>query len=142
MKVIGQKSHATRSKLKKEVNWDEWLAVKKKKLDKMHKCQIYGNPVRPPNKATILQSIWTYVVKHDSKKKARNCCNGSILKRKGTKYVNTYSACASQSGMQLLTAIAAIKNYLIIGTDATNVYAQSPPPSNPTCMRINDQYAD
>eukprot|EP00957_Ditylum_brightwellii_P149663 11396755-Ditylum_brightwellii.AAC.1 len=30
MKVIGQESHATRSKLKKEVDWNEWLAAEKK----------------------------------------------------------------------------------------------------------------
>eukprot|EP00957_Ditylum_brightwellii_P212079 15366940-Ditylum_brightwellii.AAC.1 len=108
----------------------------------MRKCQMHGNPIRPPNKATILQSIWTYVVKHDGKKKARNCCNGSILKCKGTEYVNTYSACASQTRMHLFTAIAAIKNYLILGADTTNANAQSPAPSNPTYMRINDQYVD
>eukprot|EP00957_Ditylum_brightwellii_P039677 3001681-Ditylum_brightwellii.AAC.1 len=108
----------------------------------MHKCQIYGNPIRPPNKATILQSICTYVVKHDSKKKARNCCNGSILKCKGTKYANTYSACASQTGICLFTAIAAIKNDLILGADATNAYAQSLPPSNPIYIRIDGQYAE
>eukprot|EP00957_Ditylum_brightwellii_P183895 14007603-Ditylum_brightwellii.AAC.1 len=44
--------------------------------------------------------------------------------------------------MRLFTAIAAIKNYLILGADATNAYAQSPPPSNPTYLRIDDQYAD
>eukprot|EP00957_Ditylum_brightwellii_P148639 11316494-Ditylum_brightwellii.AAC.1 len=98
--------------------------------------------LRPPNKATILRSIWTNVVKHDGKKKARNCCNGSILKCKGTKYANTYSAYASQTVMHLFTAIAAIKNYLILDANATNAYAQSPPPSKPTYMRINDQYAD
>eukprot|EP00957_Ditylum_brightwellii_P208865 15359314-Ditylum_brightwellii.AAC.1 len=57
MKGIGQESHATRSKLKKEVDWDEWLAAKKTQLDNMHKFQMYGNPIRPPNKATILKSM-------------------------------------------------------------------------------------
>ena len=43
--------------------------------------------------------------------------------------------------MHSFTAIAAIKNYLILGANATDAYAQSLPPSNPTFMRIDDQYA-
>eukprot|EP00957_Ditylum_brightwellii_P201858 15327553-Ditylum_brightwellii.AAC.1 len=57
MKGIGQKSHTTRSTLKKEAGWDGWLAAEKKQLDNMHKCQMYGNPIRPPKHATILQSL-------------------------------------------------------------------------------------
>eukprot|EP00957_Ditylum_brightwellii_P001654 127906-Ditylum_brightwellii.AAC.1 len=53
-KGTGQKFHATRSKLKKEANYDEWLAAEKKQLGKMYNGQMYGNPIRPPNKATIL----------------------------------------------------------------------------------------
>ena len=44
--------------------------------------------------------------------------------------------------MKLFTAIAALCNYIIIGADATNAYAQSPPPTDPTFMHIDDQYAD
>eukprot|EP00957_Ditylum_brightwellii_P004989 379605-Ditylum_brightwellii.AAC.1 len=40
MKSIGQKSHATRCKLKKEENWDEWLEAEKKQLDEMNKCNL------------------------------------------------------------------------------------------------------
>eukprot|EP00957_Ditylum_brightwellii_P152604 11615792-Ditylum_brightwellii.AAC.1 len=54
MKGIGQKSHVTRSKLKKEEDWDEWLAAEKKQLDEMHKYQMYGDPIRSPKKAAIL----------------------------------------------------------------------------------------
>eukprot|EP00957_Ditylum_brightwellii_P108535 8278298-Ditylum_brightwellii.AAC.1 len=44
--------------------------------------------------------------------------------------------------MKLFTAIAAWNNYLIIGADATTAFAQSPPPTEPTYMRIDDQNAD
>eukprot|EP00957_Ditylum_brightwellii_P089055 6781787-Ditylum_brightwellii.AAC.2 len=125
MQSTGQKSHATRCKLKNKANWEEWLETEKKQLDEMDKCNIYGEPIIPPKNATILRLIWTYVVKHDGCKKAHNWCNGSMLKRKGNDYANTYSACASQVGMHLFIAIAAIKNYLVIGADATNAYAQS-----------------
>eukprot|EP00957_Ditylum_brightwellii_P145378 11070922-Ditylum_brightwellii.AAC.1 len=82
------------------------------------------------------------MVKLDSRKKARNCCNGSVLKGKGVDYAHTYSSCTSQVGMKLFTAIAVLRNYIIIGADATNAYAQSPPPADPTLMHIDDQYAN
>eukprot|EP00957_Ditylum_brightwellii_P037801 2859209-Ditylum_brightwellii.AAC.1 len=44
--------------------------------------------------------------------------------------------------MKLFTAIAAWNNYLIIGADATNAFAQSPPSTELTYMRIDDQYKD
>eukprot|EP00957_Ditylum_brightwellii_P198803 15153478-Ditylum_brightwellii.AAC.1 len=44
--------------------------------------------------------------------------------------------------MQFLTAIAALKNYIIISADATSACVQSPPPTEPTFMRIDDQYAE
>eukprot|EP00957_Ditylum_brightwellii_P032537 2465371-Ditylum_brightwellii.AAC.1 len=108
----------------------------------MNKCNKYGEPILPPKNTTILCSIWTYVVKHDGRKKACNCCNGSVLKKKGNDYANTYSTYANQVGIRLFTSIVAIKNLLILGADETNAYAQSPPPSTPTFMRIDDQYDD
>eukprot|EP00957_Ditylum_brightwellii_P087530 6663386-Ditylum_brightwellii.AAC.1 len=123
--TIGQKAILTLSKLKKEINWGEWLAAEKTQLDRMEDLQI-----------------WNYTIKHDGRKKARNCCNGSVSKGKGVDYAYNYSSCVSQVGMKLLTAIAAWNNYLIIGADATNAFAQSPPPTEPTFMRIDYQYVD
>eukprot|EP00957_Ditylum_brightwellii_P043620 3306486-Ditylum_brightwellii.AAC.2 len=54
MKGIGQKSHATRCKLKKEENWNKWLEAEKKQLDEMNKCNMYGESILPPNNATII----------------------------------------------------------------------------------------
>eukprot|EP00957_Ditylum_brightwellii_P117918 8994529-Ditylum_brightwellii.AAC.1 len=44
--------------------------------------------------------------------------------------------------MKLFIAIATLRNYIIIGADATNAYTQSPPPTDPTFMCIDGQYAD
>eukprot|EP00957_Ditylum_brightwellii_P040981 3102559-Ditylum_brightwellii.AAC.1 len=54
MKDAGHKFHATRCKLKREVNWDDWLEAKKKQLDEMDKYNMYGEPIKPPINATIL----------------------------------------------------------------------------------------
>eukprot|EP00957_Ditylum_brightwellii_P142555 10861039-Ditylum_brightwellii.AAC.1 len=62
-------------------------------------------------------------------------------KEKGD-YAQPYSSCVRQIGMKLFTSIAAWMNYIIIGGNATNVFPQSLPPSDPTFMRIDDQFAE
>ena len=42
----------------------------------------------------------------------------------------------------MFSAIAAQKNYIIVGADVTNAYAQSPPPKIPTFVRVDKQYID
>eukprot|EP00957_Ditylum_brightwellii_P183967 14013450-Ditylum_brightwellii.AAC.1 len=108
----------------------------------MEDLNMYDTPAYAPKGAKILQPMWTYMIKHNDRKKARNCCNGSVLKGKGVDYAPTYSSCASQVGMKLFTTIAVLKNYLIIGADATNIYAQSPSPTDSMFMHIDDQYTD
>eukprot|EP00957_Ditylum_brightwellii_P118102 9006948-Ditylum_brightwellii.AAC.1 len=77
--TIGQKEILTRSKLKKEVDWGEWLAVKKTQLDSMEDLEIYREPTYALKGTKILRSVWTYMIKHDGRKKAQNCCNGSSM---------------------------------------------------------------
>ena len=96
--------------------------------------QMFGSPIYPPKGATILQTIWSYIQKHD-KKKARNCCNGKQLKRQKQQtnksplpYYQSYVVCAGQVEMRLLCAICADRNYLIGNWDVENAYSQSPPP--------------
>ena len=57
-------------------------------------------------------------------------------------YYQSYTACASQVEMRLFIAIGAHKNYIIGDGDAINAYAQSPPPEEPTFVRIDKQCAD
>eukprot|EP00957_Ditylum_brightwellii_P151073 11504037-Ditylum_brightwellii.AAC.1 len=104
--TIHKKSILTHSKLKREVDWGEWLAAEKVQLDSMEELNMYDAPTYAPKGTKILQPIWTYMVKHDGRKKARNCCNGSVLKGKGVDYAHTYLLCASQVGMKQFTAIA------------------------------------
>eukprot|EP00957_Ditylum_brightwellii_P095225 7252884-Ditylum_brightwellii.AAC.1 len=103
----------------------------------MHDARTYA-----PKGTKILQPVWTCMIKHDSRKKARNYCNGSVLKGKGVDYAHTYLSCTSQDDMKLFTAIAALHDYLLIGADATNAYAQSPSPTDLSSVCIDDQYAD
>eukprot|EP00957_Ditylum_brightwellii_P002207 169793-Ditylum_brightwellii.AAC.1 len=42
----------------------------------------------------------------------------------------------------MFTAIAVLKNYIIVGADVTNAYAQSPPLKIPTFIRVDKQCID
>ncbi|KAI2495455.1 hypothetical protein MHU86_19042 [Fragilaria crotonensis] len=58
------------------------------------------------------------------------------------KLANTYSSCIEQPCMRLFFALCAHEGYVSLKVDATNAYANSPPPNQPTFVVIDDQYAD
>ncbi|KAI2490990.1 Reverse transcriptase (RNA-dependent DNA polymerase) [Fragilaria crotonensis] len=132
----------TRRKLKRLPNWKEWLQAEAKQHDSMAKQDMYGPPVHPPPGAIILRQHWNYSIKSDGTRKARNCCDGSPRAAPELKLANTYSSCIEQPIMRLFFALCANEGYSIIKVDATNAYANSPPPDQPTFVYIDEQYAD
>jgi hypothetical protein len=103
-----------------------------------------GSPqTRPPN-SVVLRSVWTYTVKHDGRKKARTCCDGSVLRSPTLKYAQQcYSACISQTGMKLFFAYIAIMNWIALGADAINAYAQTNiPDDEPQFIAVYQQMVD
>jgi hypothetical protein len=44
--------------------------------------------------------------------------------------------------MQMFFALCAQKGFVCLKVDATNAYANSPPPEQPTFVRIDNQYAN
>jgi hypothetical protein len=129
----------TRRQLRKLPCWLRWKAAETKQLDSMAKDGMYGPPCKPPPGAIVLRQVWTYLVKWEGTLKARNCCDGLVLKGRGLAYAQHYTACISQPGMRIFWAIVAIKNWVAIGADAVNAFAQSPPPLEPTYVRIDPQ---
>eukprot|EP00957_Ditylum_brightwellii_P003173 241711-Ditylum_brightwellii.AAC.1 len=94
--ILHKKPILTCSKLKQEVDLGEWLAAEKVQLDSTEELNMYDAPTYAPKGTKMLQPVWTYAVKHDGRKKVRNCCNGSVLKGKEVDYAHTYSSCTSQ----------------------------------------------
>jgi hypothetical protein len=112
-------------------------------LDEMHKQGMYGEPVRAPSDAIVLCQHWVYILKADGSRKARKCCNGSyqaasVLHGSSKKY----GSCIKQPCMQLFFALASLHGLLVFGADATNAFANSPPPLVATFVAIDDPYAD
>jgi hypothetical protein len=129
----------TRRKFRKLACWSQWKQAETVQLNSMDKDGMYGPLCRPPADAIVLRQVWTYNVKYEGTLKARNCCDGSVLKGRGIEYARHYTACISQQGMRIFWAITTLKGWVAIGADAVNAFAQSPPPSEPTFVLIDAQ---
>jgi Reverse transcriptase (RNA-dependent DNA polymerase) len=139
-------SRLTRKNLQRLPTWHEWQQGPKgefAQLDDMAEKGMYGPPVDPPKGAIILRQHWTYSFKTDGTRKARNCCDGS--KRAAPALhgeAKTYASCVEQPCMRLFFALAATQGMTVFGADAANAFANSPPPSVPTYVAIDDAYAE
>ena len=124
--------------MKNTVDWGKWPVAEKFPLDGMDELHMYWEPTYIQKGASIQCSVLTYLIKNadkkkakillmdqylkekayliknDGRKKAKNGCNGSVLKGRGVDYAQTYSSCASQVGMKIFTAIAALTKYIIM----------------------------
>jgi hypothetical protein len=132
----------TRRKLQRLSNWKDWQLAEAKQLDSMAKQEMYGPAVYPPAGAIILRQHWNYSIKADGTRKARNCCDGSPRAAPALTLANTYSSCIEQPCMRMFIALCANEGYICIKVDATNAYANSPPPDQPTFVYIDQPYAD
>jgi transposase InsO family protein len=136
----------TRNRLRKLATWEDWQRGPKgefAQLDEMHRQGMYGDPIAPPANAIVLRPHWTYSFKADGTRKARNCCDGS--KRAAPMLhgaAKTYASCVEQPCMRMFFALCAVSGMSLYGADATNAFANSPPPSVPTYVMIDDAYWD
>ena len=135
------KAKMTRRHLKQLPEWKEWQNAEYAMLDKMLANEMYGKPIRRPRNVIVLRQVWSYTIKADGTRQARNCCDGSKI-NKGLKYARTYSACIGQTSQRLFFSLAASRNYIVMAGDATNAYAQSPPPSESTYVNVDAPYID
>jgi hypothetical protein len=138
-------SQFTRRRLQKGPDWEEWKRSEFKQLDAMHEDGMFAKPILrkdAPIDAKILYQVWSYVVKHDGRKKSRNTCDGRKLKRTGLAAAKHYAACVSQQGIKMFLAIAAMLGYIVCDADAVNAYAQADGPSEPFYVWVDQQYRD
>jgi Reverse transcriptase (RNA-dependent DNA polymerase)/GAG-pre-integrase domain len=136
-------SRFTRARLKQLSTWEQWRASEHKQLDNMAEQGMYGLPTRAPEGAIVLRSHWTYSFKGDGTRKARNCCDGSERAAPALHgEAKTYASCVEHPCMRIFFALSAVLGMTTFGADATNAFANSPPPAVPTFVRIDDAYAD
>jgi Reverse transcriptase (RNA-dependent DNA polymerase) len=136
----------TRARLKRLSTWPDWQSGPKgefAQLDDMEQKGMYGDPVPRPAGAIVLRQHWTYILKSDGTRKARNCCDGS--KRAAPALhgeAKTYASCVEQPCMRVYFALCAADGLIVYGADAANAFANSPPPNVPTYVAIDDAYHD
>jgi Reverse transcriptase (RNA-dependent DNA polymerase) len=89
----------------------------------------------------VLCMIWNNLFKVNGTRKARGCLDGAVCAAPWLRHNNqTYSSCIKQPHQRLLYAIAEFLGKVVTFADATNVYQQSPPPSNQCYLMIDDAY--
>jgi len=139
----------TRPRLQSLSNWPEWDACFDAQLDNHRETGAILPPVlrssiktdegKRPN---ILRMHWNNVVKPEGDRKCRSCMDGS--KRAAPhlrQFVQTYASCVEQPCQRLFFALSAGLDFLVRYGDTKNAYQQSPPPTVPCFLEIDDAYA-
>jgi deoxyuridine 5'-triphosphate nucleotidohydrolase len=123
-------------------DWEDWEKSEHKQLDQYDAQNTFGPPQSLPKGANVLNLLWTYLIKDDGRKKARCVCNGSKKMRGSVTLAETYAAALEQTGSRIFWAATAINNFICIGADAANAFAEAPAPVAPLYVRIDDQYRE
>ena len=68
--------------------------------------------------------------------------NGAPHLKGSVTLANTYAACLEQSGARMFWAISALKNRKVYGANASNAFAEAPPPKAPLYLKVDQAYRD
>ena len=132
----------TRKWLMQQSDWDDWQKSEWKQLDQYQQQNMFGDPEPRPTKANILMLLWTYLVKSTGVKKARCCCNGNPGRQGSITLSHTYAACVEQPAQRVYWGIVALEGLIAVGADASNAFAEAPPPIAPLYVLIDKPYRD
>ena len=131
----------TRKKLKLQPDFHLWQASEYAQHNKYRSQGMFGDPIPKPHNAITLPFVWTYIYK-DGKPKARATCNGGPRYGKAVTLAQTYANCVEQPACRLFWSLAARHNYIVLGADAGNAFAEAPPPNQAFYMIIDEQYSN
>ena len=132
----------TRKLLMKRDDWNDWKKSEAKQLNQYEQQNMFGEPEPRPTKANILNLLWTYLIKMDGTKKSRCCCNGNPGRKGSITRSYTYAACVEQPAQRVYWGLVAINNFIAIGADASNAFAEAPPPKAPLYVLVDRQYRE
>ena len=137
-----RRTKLSRRKLQQCSDWNDWLQSEHKQLDQYHDQNTFGQPQFLPKGANVLNLLWTYLIKDDGRKKARCVCNGSKKMRGSVTLAETYAAALEQNGARIFWAAVALNNFICIGADASNAFAEAPPPKAPLYVHVDPPYRE
>ena len=142
LELTKSRAKLSRRKLKECTDWDDWQQSEFKQLDQYHAQDTFGEPTTLPRGANVLNLLWTYLIKDDGRKKARCVCNGSKNMRGSVTLAETYAAALEQTGSRIFWAATALNNFICIGADAANAFAEAPAPIAPLYVRVDDPFRE
>ena len=128
--------------LKKQTDWSDWQQSEWKQLDQYRDQDMFDTPEPKPRGVNLLSLLWCYLIKDCGRKKARCVCNGSKHMRGTVTLAETYAASLDQTASRLFWAATAINNFITIGADAANAFAEAPPPVAPLYVYVDAQYRE
>lgn len=102
--------------------------------------RMFGVPCPLPKGANILGMLWAYSVKTDGRKKARMVCNGRPSNKNTAIFGYTFAKSLDHVGSRIFWAVAAARNYVVRGADASNAFAEAEAPKIPLFVRLNEPY--
>jgi deoxyuridine 5'-triphosphate nucleotidohydrolase len=135
-----KRKRLTRRYLLQQPDWNDWKMSEHKQLNQYESQKTFGAPCELPENANLLPLLWTYLIKDCGTKKARCVCNGSP-KMKGTVTLgDTYAHALEQTGSRIFWSLSALYNFITIGADASNAFAEAPAPKAPLFVSIDQPY--
>jgi Reverse transcriptase (RNA-dependent DNA polymerase) len=140
----------SRNRAKSLEEWPSFLKSEWSQLDKYDKQGMFGEPCPRPSHdidCIVLPWVWTYLFKIDpltleSMEKSRGTCNGGQRHGKIVTLAETYAACVEQPIHHLAWAITAAINYICLGCDVSNAFAEAPGPNKLFYMYVDDQFRE
>lgn len=140
--ALKKRRNLTRRLLLQQSDWPDWQKSEWKQLNQYEAQKTFGEPCALPKGANLLPLLWTYIIKDCGTKKARCVCNGSP-KMKGTVTLgDTYAGSLEQTGSRIFWAATAMNNFITIGADASNAFAEAPPPKAPLYVNIDAPFCE
>jgi hypothetical protein len=139
----------TRRRLLDTPEWPKFKASEWTQLNKYHKQGMFGEPCPRPldNDVVVLPWVWSYLYKIDpitieDVAKSRGTCNGGPRHGKVITIAETYAACVEQPAHRLMWALIAALNFIGLGIDVGNAFAEAPPPKEPFFMQVDAQFCE
>lgn len=138
----------TRRKLQQQPDWNDWRKSEWKQLDQYEDQLTFSEPCELPPGANVLDLLWTYHIKDPVNstdiptKKARCVCNGKPTNKNTVIFGHTFAKMLDHVGSRIFWASVAAKNFIVRGADASNAFAEAPPPKIPLYVRIDKPYRE
>jgi len=115
----------------KREDWPDWQQGIYKQLNQYWNQGMFSNPMPLPMNANALHMLWRYNLKVCGTKKCRMVCNGSPRQKGTVTLGHTYANALDAASERLFWAIIASENFIAIGANVSNSFAEAPAPKAP-----------